>query len=144
MASLFLWKAQIQPRPWDLSECVYGCPNVYESVCKGVEGDYGGAFTLSGQRDGSASSLAPPIPDHSPGISGLLSHTFHSFKPHPHSPCTEPKSSEPPQLCCSFSFPLTYLVYPNSKFLLLLPPLFSERDFWCGKTAREQFKEQLF
>lgn len=98
MAGLLLWKAQIQPKPWDLSECVYGCPYVYESVCKGVEGDYGGAFTLSGQRDGSASSLAPPIPDHSPGISGLLSHTFHP------PPRTELKSSEPLNFAALFLF----------------------------------------
>lgn len=71
------------------------------SLYKGVVGDYGGAFTLSGQRDGSASSLAPPIPDHSPGISGLLSHTFHSFKL---SPRTELKSSEPLNFGALFLF----------------------------------------
>lgn len=60
--------AQIQSKPRDPSKCVS------TSVCTGTERDYGEAFTLSGQRDGSAPSLAPPIPDHRPGISGLLSH----------------------------------------------------------------------
>lgn len=72
--------AQIQSKPRDPSKCAS------TSVCTGVERDYGEAFTLSGQRDGSAPSSAPPIPDHRPGISGLLSHnesTALTFLPPP-------------------------------------------------------------
>lgn len=148
MAGLLPWKAlirysqtaQILPKPWDLSECVYGCPYVYKSVCKGVDGDYGGAFTLSGQRDGSAPSLAPPIPDHSPGISRFLSHTESTAL---NSPSTEPKSSNPLNFTALF-LSLWHLIHPFGEFLSLLPSSLSEVDFWCEKTAREQVKGQQF
>lgn len=101
-------------------------PYVYEPLCKGVEGDYSRAFTLSGQRDGSASSLAPPIPDHSPGISELLSHTESTAL---NCPSTEPKFSEPLNFTAPFFPPLTILIHPFGKFLLLLPSSLSAVDF---------------
>lgn len=106
--------------------CVGVCVKMCTSLCVRGWGDYGGAFTLSGQRDGSASSVAPPIPDHSPGISRLLSRTESTAL---NSPSTGPESSEPLTFTALFAFSLMHLLHP---FLLnftslSVPPLLAHR-----------------
>lgn len=104
------------------------------SLCVRGWRDYSPAFTLSGERDGSASSMALPIPDHSPGISGLLSHTESTAL---NSPSTGLKSSELltfSALFCSLTHPFHLFGASHQHFCSYPPP--SEVGFWCEKTVR--------
>lgn len=76
MSGLLTWKsllrysqtAQIYSKYWDLSECSL-------RVCvHGFEEDYWRSFHTQRTEGWICSPLGSPIPDHRPGISGLLSH----------------------------------------------------------------------